>query len=236
MSATPATSSSSATPHSVRRVWDAYWALKRNRNGVATNVSNIVYTVDLVPSPGRPHSSRSCATRLPCLAVPGSAQFTTVDRMVTVRLEPMTQSEYEAWRVVSVEQYSLEFVKSGILTEPEARKRGESDFARLLSDGLATTGHELFSAYDGTDLVGSLWLFSTESDPEASSFVYELAVLPDNRRRGYGRAIMQVAIDQCRERGVAAMSLNVFGHNTGARALYDSLGFQVSSTFMKLPL
>jgi len=29
-------------------VWDAYWAPKRNSNGVATGVSNIVYTVDLV--------------------------------------------------------------------------------------------------------------------------------------------------------------------------------------------
>lgn len=35
---------------------------------------------------------------------------------------------------------------------------------------------------------------------------------------------------------MAAMSLNVFGHNTGARALYDSLGFEVSSTFMKLSM
>lgn len=73
--------------------------------------------------------------------------------MVTVRLEPMTQSEYEAWRVVAVEQYSLEFVKSGILAESEARKRGESDFSRLLPDGPATAGHELYSAYDGTERV-----------------------------------------------------------------------------------
>lgn len=156
--------------------------------------------------------------------------------MVTVRLEPMTQSEYEAWRVVAVEQYSLEFVKSGILAESEARKRGESDFSRLLPDGPATAGHELYSAYDGTERVGSLWLFSKASEPEASSFVYELAVVPDKRRQGYGRAIMRVAIDQCRERGMAAMSLNVFGHNSGARALYDSLGFEVSSTFMKLSM
>ncbi len=159
-----------------------------------------------------------------------------MNRMVTVRLEPMTPSEYEAWRAGSVEQYSLEFVKSGILTEPEARERGEADFARLLADGLATAGHELYSAYDGADLVGSLWLFFSESDQRSESFVYELAVVPDKRRQGYGRAIMQVAIDECRTRGVAAMSLNVFGHNTGARALYDSLGFEVSSTFMKLSL
>ncbi len=84
--------------------------------------------------------------------------------------------------------------------------------------------------------MGSLWLFVSESDQRAESFVYELAVVPDKRRQGYGRAIMQVAIDECRRRGIAAMSLNVFGHNTGARALYHSLGFEVSSTSMMLSL
>ena len=47
---------------------------------------------------------------------------------------------------------------------------------------------------------------------------------------------MMLAIDMCRQRGMVAMSLNVFGHNTGARALYDSLGFEVTSTTMKLAL
>lgn len=156
--------------------------------------------------------------------------------MVDVQLKPMTQPEYEAWRAGSVEQYSLEFVKSGILGEAEARQRGEADFARLLPDGIATAGHELSSGYDGTEQVGSLWLWVRESEQRAETFVYELAVLPDKRRQGYGRAIMLAAISECRSRGLSAMSLNVFGHNTAARALYDSLGFQVASTTMKLSL
>ena len=150
---------------------------------------------------------------------------------MTVRLEPMTQAEY-----ASVEQYSQEFVKSGILTDKDARERGEADFARLLSDGLATDGHELDKAYDGSEEIGTLWLLSTESARGVESFVYELAVHADRRRRGFGRAIMMLAIDMCRQRGMVAMSLNVFGHHTGARALYDSLGFEVTSTTMKLAL
>lgn len=127
-------------------------------------------------------------------------------------------------------------VRSGILSDEDARRRGTEDFARLLPDGLATNGHDLYTAYDGDETVGTLWLSVTESAGGLESFVYELAVHPDKQRRGYGRAIMRLAIDLCRQRGMVAMGLNVFGHNIGARALYDSLGFEVASTSMKLTL
>lgn len=155
---------------------------------------------------------------------------------MTVRLQPMTQAEYDGWRVASVERYSQEFVKASILTDKDARERGEADFVRLLPDGIATDGHELYTAYDGSEEVGTLWLFSKESARGVEPFVYELAVHADKRRRGFGKAIMMLATDMCRQRGMVAMSLNVFGHNAGARALYDSLGFEVTSTTMKLAL
>lgn len=153
-----------------------------------------------------------------------------------VRLEPMTQAEYDGWRVSSVEQYSQEFVKAGMLTDEDARERGEADFARLLSEGLATDGHELYTAYNDSKEVGTLWLFSKGSALGVESFVYELAVHADMRRRGFGKAIMMLATDMSRQRGMVAISLHVFGHNIGARALYDSLGFEVTSTTMKLAL
>ena len=62
------------------------------------------------------------------------------------------------------------------------------------------------------------------------SFVYGLDVNADQRRKGYGQAIMEAAMQECRERGIASMGLNVFGHNDTARRLYDRLGFQVTST------
>jgi ribosomal protein S18 acetylase RimI-like enzyme len=39
-----------------------------------------------------------------------------------------------------------------------------------------------------------------------------------------------------RRRGVVSVRLNVFGHNAPARELYDSVGFAVVSTSMKLTL
>jgi len=39
-----------------------------------------------------------------------------------------------------------------------------------------------------------------------------------------------------KQRGATAIGLNVFGYNTGAKELYDSLGYRVTATQMKKPL
>lgn len=55
-----------------------------------------------------------------------------------------------------------------------------------------------------------------------------VAVLPDARRRGLGAALVQAIAKSAAERGAAAMNLEVAEDNTGARALYEKLGFAVS--------
>jgi ribosomal protein S18 acetylase RimI-like enzyme len=47
---------------------------------------------------------------------------------------------------------------------------------------------------------------------------------------------MEAAMQECRDRGVGSMGLNVFGHNDTARRLYERLGFQVASTSMRTDL
>jgi ribosomal protein S18 acetylase RimI-like enzyme len=155
---------------------------------------------------------------------------------MTVALRPMSAAEYDAWRVSAVADYAREFVDSAILSPTDAANRAEKDFARLLPDGLETEGHELFVALVDAEAVGTLWLAFVPGAGGMEGFVYEVSVVPGQRRRGYGRAIMEAAHQVCRARGAAAISLHVFGHNVAARALYDSLGYQVVSTAMKLVL
>ena len=156
---------------------------------------------------------------------------------MTITLVPMTQPEYDDWHESSVATYAQEFVESGILTPEEARKRADREFAELLPDGLATENHLLWGAHDeaGT-LVGTVWVALVPERTPPHSFVYGLDVNADQRRKGYGRAIMEVAMEECRQRGIATMGLNVFGHNDTARRLYERLGFQVASTSMRIDL
>lgn len=56
-------------------------------------------------------------------------------------------------------------------------------------------------------------------------YLAELYVVPARRRQGLGRALMQAAISEARERGADTMDIGVDESDTGARSLYESLGF-----------
>ncbi|SDT80078.1 GNAT family N-acetyltransferase [Actinoplanes derwentensis] len=73
----------------------------------------------------------------------------------------------------------------------------------------------------GDRRVGFLWVKVTDN----AAFIYNIAVEPDVRRSGYGRAIMLAAERWCRDNALTRIGLHVFAHNTGARALYEQLGF-----------
>ena len=55
--------------------------------------------------------------------------------------------------------------------------------------------------------------------------VMTIAVRPELRRRGYARALLQGALDSPDSAGIRRVYLEVRPSNTGARALYGSLGF-----------
>lgn len=155
--------------------------------------------------------------------------------MGTVRLEPMTDAQYLDYRERAEDDYAHSIAASGALPAPEARRKAREDYARLLPDGPATPGHHLWRVLDGDDGgdVGLLWLHVTQRSDGPHAFVYDVEVREQARRRGYGRAVMRAAERVCREQGVVSIALNVFGHNTGARALYEQEGYEVTSVQMR---
>ncbi len=56
-------------------------------------------------------------------------------------------------------------------------------------------------------------------------YLAELYVVPPRRRRGLGRALLAAAIEHARDRGADYMDLGTSESDTGARALYESFGF-----------
>ncbi|MCM4077944.1 GNAT family N-acetyltransferase [Paractinoplanes hotanensis] len=140
--------------------------------------------------------------------------------MTGVRLEPMTEDEYRPWRAEAEAHYTQSVAASGRPAEIAARNAAVT-FANLLPDEYATPDHHFWYAYDGDRRVGFLWIRVTDD----TAFVYNVAVEPGLRRQGYGRAIMLAAERWCHGNGLTRIGLHVFAHNTGARALYEQLGF-----------
>lgn len=55
--------------------------------------------------------------------------------------------------------------------------------------------------------------------------IQTIAVAPDARRHGLGRALVVALLDEARARAAEEVFLEVRADNPNARALYDSLGF-----------
>lgn len=80
-------------------------------------------------------------------------------------------------------------------------------------------------AFENEKPVG--YLLAGFSPPESE--LYRIAVLPEARRRGYGRRLLDELFRSAAERGVFAIWLEVRESNRAAETLYLSAGFRVVS-------
>ncbi|WNF23379.1 GNAT family N-acetyltransferase [Mesobacillus jeotgali] len=60
--------------------------------------------------------------------------------------------------------------------------------------------------------------------------IFGLGVLPEHRRKGYGRALLLLAIEKLREANAQEIMLQVAAENSNALNLYKSCGFEETST------
>ncbi len=156
--------------------------------------------------------------------------------MPDVRLRAMTVDEYDAWLPGAIEMYAADNVRAGSMPVDRAQELASQQFQELLPDGVDTPEHHLLVGTDEAEAqVGILWLhIRPPSSPTGrpSAFVYDIEVDEQQRRRGYGRGIMVAAECYARERDATSMRLHVFGANTVARRLYESLGYEATSIGM----
>ncbi len=103
-----------------------------------------------------------------------------------------------------------------------------------LSDELDNDTAYFFVALDDDKLVGYIGV-SVISD---SCFVNNIAVYPEYRRQGVGKALMKIAILTADAMGTGFISLEVRESNYAAISLYRSLGFEemgLRKDFYRLP-
>lgn len=143
-----------------------------------------------------------------------------------VRLEPLDDATYETWHERSVRDYADEKVASGNWLAEDAMDRSEQAFAELLPEGRDTPGHEIRSMVnDAGERVGYAWFVPEDRPFGRVAFIYDIAVDPEHRRRGYAHAALGEIATWARTHGCVAVQLHVFGNNTGARELYRRAGF-----------
>jgi ribosomal protein S18 acetylase RimI-like enzyme len=150
-----------------------------------------------------------------------------------VTLPPMEPDAWEAWRIASMANYAADMVRVGTWPPEAAEARAAALFARLVPDGRDTTGHEFRRIVTEAGVaVGSLWFAADDEAERATAFIWDIAIDPAQRGRGYGRAALEALEPLARSLGYDMIRLHVFGDNTVARGLYRAVGYRETDVTM----
>jgi ribosomal protein S18 acetylase RimI-like enzyme len=153
--------------------------------------------------------------------------------MPSTALRPITEPEYAAWLAEAVPAYARDKVACGAWLEAGAVARSMREFDALLPEGRQTPDHFVYSIVDGTGVpVGTLWFAVEERGALRVAHVYDVKVSAAHRRLGHAMRAFGLLEVEVQDAGLAGISLHVFGHNAGARALYEALGYRPTSISM----
>ena len=152
-------------------------------------------------------------------------------------LRRMTEDEYAAWVDATVPAYAEDKVASGQWAQAESLARSRKELDELLPQGLATPANRFFTIVDAQGApVGRLWIAEQIRGDARIAYVYDIGIHPERQREGHARRALLALEDEARRLGLAGIALHVFGHNTGARALYATLGFEPTNLHLFKPL
>jgi ribosomal protein S18 acetylase RimI-like enzyme len=90
----------------------------------------------------------------------------------------------------------------------------------------ARSGYAAFGAFSSEHLVGVASIAITPAVPNWFG-LFGVAVLPEHRGKGLSRKLVTECISYASAAGAEGITLDVYTPNPVAKALYDSLGFEV---------
>ncbi|MEV7603218.1 GNAT family N-acetyltransferase [Kitasatospora sp. NPDC089797] len=155
---------------------------------------------------------------------------------MTVTLRPLDVQHFPGWLERSRVEYAKDLVALGQTPEDAHRHAGET-MARSFPSGTPTPGHAVFDVVDDAGVtVGYLWIGPDMSDDAGAWWIWDIVIDADKRGRGLGRMAMLLGEEYARTQGAHTLGLSVFGFNTGARGLYESLGYETTSVKMRKKL
>jgi ribosomal protein S18 acetylase RimI-like enzyme len=155
--------------------------------------------------------------------------------MKKVELRELVENQLPPYFEELWEKYRSEFIEAGFSPE-YADESVEISKKSIFPDGKLEKGHLIFYAYFENRLVGVLWLASKERDGMREWSIFDIETFAEFRGQGFGRAIMLAAEDYVRGAGGDSISLSVFGKNSVARNLYESMDYQTLRLGMKKTL
>ena len=152
-------------------------------------------------------------------------------------LRPMTEAEYLAWQEATIPAYAADKVASGQWAKEDALELSRKEYQQLLPEGLDTQDNFLFTILDlQSRPVGMLWFAVKTKFAAKVAYVFDVNVWPERQREGHALRAFVALEDEVQRLGLSGIALHVFGHNTGAQALYAKLGFHPTNISLYKPV
>jgi ribosomal protein S18 acetylase RimI-like enzyme len=149
----------------------------------------------------------------------------------------MTESEYAVWLVATIPAYAEDRVASGQWAKDASLELSAKEYAELLPQGLETKDNYLYTIVDSQSAaVGMLWFAVKTKFNSPVAYVYDVGVKPERQREGHALRAFVALEALAQEKGLSGIALHVFGHNTGAQALYAKLGYQPTNISLFKPV
>ncbi|MFL4476620.1 GNAT family N-acetyltransferase [Paeniglutamicibacter sp. MACA_103] len=150
---------------------------------------------------------------------------------MTAQLLPMPTKDMPAWLVSIKAEYVASRMEAG-KSAAEANAAASKSFAHHFPKGKPREQHLVYNVVAEDAIVGYLWI-GPQTDADAGKWwVWDVEIFESFQRRGYGRDAMLLAEHEAKSFGAVQLGLNVFGYNTGARKLYEALGYATTSIHM----
>ena len=148
-----------------------------------------------------------------------------------VALRAMTAAEFEGYRDQLITAYAQDMLDAGAFTDRDrALEASVASTEQLLPDGLDTR-----ASTSGRPTTARRWSRSCGSPSTGpTGYIYDIEVHHDQRRRGYGREVLDAGARAAHDLGARELGLNVFGHNDGARTLYERAGYATTERTYRL--
>lgn len=148
-----------------------------------------------------------------------------------IQLEVKSPTDFKSWMAASWDSYYQDLLDAGTTPGDAQRNLIRQKETLFVGDELVE-GHYVFNVMDDDVVVGVLWI-ADKLDPVARDwYIYDIEVNEEFRGHGYGRLTMQAAEEFAESHGAKRMGLNVFGPNTVARSLYESMDYKVLAVGM----
>lgn len=149
-------------------------------------------------------------------------------------LVQMPSAHFDEFAAATSTSYAADNVASRRWLAHESEQLARSEFDRILPQGAETPNHHFYEIKleEAGDVLGFVWFAIMPRGSVKVVFVHQLFVRPQHRRRGHARAALARVEELAHGLGLTTVALNVFGSNSGAQALYRSLGYVVTSMSM----